>query len=67
MTHDKLSGAPWRKSSFSGNSGNCVEVAVTGSAIGVRDSKDRDGNVLSFTPGGWREFLAAVQDGQFGR
>ena len=42
----------WRKSSYSGNGGgNCVEVG-TGlpGKIGVRDSKNPDGPVLSFGP-----------------
>jgi Domain of unknown function (DUF397) len=34
---------------------NCVEVAATadGSVIGVRDSKDKTGPVLTFTPNEW--------------
>jgi uncharacterized protein DUF397 len=31
---------PWRKSSFSGANGNCVEFAPTTSGVAVRDSKD---------------------------
>lgn len=34
----------WRKSSFSGNQGNCVELAHTRTAI--RDSKNPAGPVL---------------------
>lgn len=40
MHTDDLSHAQWRKSSFSGNTGNCVEVAVTKSGVAVRDSKN---------------------------
>ncbi|MBP2320884.1 hypothetical protein JOF56_001269 [Kibdelosporangium banguiense] len=40
-TPSALTGATWRKSSFSGpNGGECVEVAVTPELIGIRDSKD---------------------------
>jgi hypothetical protein len=38
----------WRKSSFSGDTGNCVEVAVSAGAVAVRDSKNPTGPVLEF-------------------
>ena len=68
-----LTGAPWRKSSYSsGNGGACVEVAVVpGSKEGsdyvitMRDSKDPDGPVLTFTPAEWEAFTLGVQDGEF--
>lgn len=31
----------------------------------VRDSKDRDGPVLLFTPAEWTAFTAGVRDGEF--
>jgi hypothetical protein len=46
----------WRKSSYSGNGGNCVEVADRDNRISVRDTKDRQGPVLRFTPDAWRRF-----------
>lgn len=55
--HDDLSHAQWIKSSFSGNSGNCVEVAITESVVGIRDSKDPDGSVLVVTREEWRGFM----------
>jgi len=62
-------GAKWRKSTHSGNSGDCVEVATnlldrTGYVL-VRDSKQPDGPVLAFTPSEWKAFAAGVQDGEF--
>lgn len=56
----------WRKSSFSNGGGACVEVAsnVPG-IVGVRDSKDKDGPVLTFTPEEWHAFAAGIRDGQF--
>ncbi|MBQ1025274.1 DUF397 domain-containing protein [Micromonospora sp. C95] len=55
-----LTGAIWRKSSrSSGNQGDCVEVADNlPGVVGVRDSKDRHGPALTFTPHTWRSFLA---------
>ena len=41
----------WRKSSFSGNGGDCVEVGQLGDGvIVVRDTKDRSGTVHSYAP-----------------
>ncbi|MEU6538059.1 DUF397 domain-containing protein [Streptomyces sp. NPDC047000] len=49
---------PFLKSSYSGQQGNCVEVAPT-SAGGraVRDGKRRDGSLLTVSREGWRAFL----------
>ncbi|MEU4830578.1 DUF397 domain-containing protein [Streptosporangium sp. NPDC023615] len=56
----------WKKSARSGTNGNCVEVAaLNGGHVGVRDSKDRSGPVLTFTPGEWSAFVAGVRDGEF--
>jgi hypothetical protein len=57
-------GTGWQKSSASGNSG-CVEVAVGPAVVGVRDTKDRQGPVLRFTPTEWDAFLAGVRNGEF--
>jgi hypothetical protein len=56
--------AVWRKSSASGGNG-CVEVAVGFEVVGVRDTKDRLGPVLRFTPEEWAAFVAGVRDGEF--
>ncbi|HWE89348.1 MAG TPA: DUF397 domain-containing protein [Pseudonocardiaceae bacterium] len=50
----------WRKSSHSGsNGGACVEIAAGGAVIGVRDSKNTAGPMLTFTGPAWRSFLIA--------
>lgn len=56
----------WRRSRFStGSDATCVEVAVHGGAVAVRDSKDPDGPVLRFTSAEWRVFLHGVREGEF--
>jgi hypothetical protein len=59
-----LSVAPWHKSTYSSANG-CVEVAFVDSHVAVRDSKDRRGPVLLFTPHEWTAFLAGIRDGEF--
>ncbi|MFI6821582.1 DUF397 domain-containing protein [Micromonospora echinospora] len=58
----ELSGAVWRKSTRSGqNGGACVEVADNlAGVVLVRDTKDRSGGTLAFTPESWRAFVAEV-------
>jgi Domain of unknown function (DUF397) len=62
----------WRKASYSNNGANCVEVGAArrsgeGALCLVRDTKDRGGPSLAFTPGQWATFVAAVKTGRFGR
>ena len=58
-----LDHADWRKSSFSGTQGNCVEVATNVPvAVAVRDSKDPAGPQLAFTPAGWRTFVVNLKN-----
>lgn len=47
----------WRKSSYSGDSGDCVEVASGQAAVGVRDTKDRGGGFLSLTAEAWTRLV----------
>jgi hypothetical protein len=64
-----LSRAVWQKSSRSGgNGGQCVEVARNlPGIVAVRDSKHRDGPVLTFTVPEWRSFISSVQASRSGR
>lgn len=67
MTDPEISTAPWRKSTFSDQVGNCVEVARPAGAAGtrIRDSKHPAGPVLSFTEAEWSAFRAGVAAGEF--
>jgi hypothetical protein len=52
----------WREASYSSNGGGeCVEVADHGNRVLVRDTKDRAGPVLRFSPGTWRTFAERVK------
>lgn len=53
----------WRKSSYSSNTDNCVEVAP-GGVVGIRDTKDRAGGQLAVTGTQWAAFIAAVKTEQ---
>ncbi|MFF2185272.1 DUF397 domain-containing protein [Streptomyces sp. NPDC058155] len=62
MPSPDLSGANWRKSSYSNSDGgNCVEVAPGHPGIvPVRDSKTPTGPVLLLTPTAWAAFVRSV-------
>ncbi|MGF1431856.1 DUF397 domain-containing protein [Kitasatospora sp. LaBMicrA B282] len=56
----------WRKSSYSGQGGNCLEVAVGSPQITpVRDSTDPGGPALLFPTPSWGAFVAGVRAGGF--
>ncbi|MFD7920685.1 DUF397 domain-containing protein [Streptomyces sp. NPDC059740] len=51
----------WRKSSYSGGNGACVELAVPGAgAIAIRDSKNPDGPRLAFADATWGVFVREI-------
>ena len=62
MSSTELSGALWRKSSYSNGQANCVEVAVGHGykLVAVRDSKAPDALSLIFTARTWRQFTNSV-------
>ena len=63
---ERIDDLRWRKSSFSGNGGNCVEVARNRpGVVAVRDSKDKRGPALGFTSGAWTAFVQAIKHGEF--
>jgi hypothetical protein len=59
-------GLEWVKSSFSGNNGNCVEVAqIPDDGRAIRDSKVPHGPMLAVSASGWAEFVEAVKGLEF--
>jgi hypothetical protein len=52
----------WRTSPYSGGQGNCIEVGSHDDHVLVRDTKDRTGPVLRFSPAAWRELVTRVKD-----
>ncbi|MFI5490968.1 DUF397 domain-containing protein [Actinoplanes sp. NPDC051859] len=63
-----LSRSKWRKSTRSGSTGDCVEVADDLSGVvAVRDSKDPAGPALVFTPEVWSSFVGGAKGGEFDR
>jgi len=60
-----VNGATWRTSSYTGSGGgNCVEVGghARDRRVLVRDTKDRRGPVLAFSPQAWQRFTAEVKE-----
>ena len=52
----------WRKSSYSGGEGNCIEVADHDGRVLVRDTKQAGrGPVLSVSPADWRRLVDRVK------
>jgi uncharacterized protein DUF397 len=57
--------AAWRKSSYSGQAGSCVEVAdALPGAVAVRDSKDPDGLALHIPSAAWQALACRLRDGE---
>ena len=66
MMQPDLSRAAWRKSSYSGGNGDCVEVAHNlPAAVAVRDSKNPSGSRIVLASEEWRRFTARVKAGRF--
>ncbi|MFJ9694078.1 DUF397 domain-containing protein [Kitasatospora sp. NPDC101183] len=61
-----LAQAAWRKSSYSAQEGQCIEVADGFPGLmPVRDSKNPGGPVLIFPSTAWQSFVTAVRTGEF--
>lgn len=56
----------WRKSSFSGAAGHCVEVAAVDGGIAVRNSTSPESGALKFSDAEWAAFVAGCKADEFG-
>jgi Domain of unknown function (DUF397) len=57
--------AKWRKSSFSGSNGTCVELAEAAGRIAMRNSNDPDAGTLTFTRAELAAFIDGCRAGEF--
>lgn len=57
--------AQWRKSTHSTATGNnCLEVGrIARDMVALRDSKNPQGPILTFSDSAWREFLNGIKSG----
>lgn len=55
--------AAWHKSTYSGGHNECLEAARLADAALVRDSKDPDRAVLSFSATPWDTFVGSLRTG----
>ncbi|PRY01569.1 DUF397 domain-containing protein [Allonocardiopsis opalescens] len=53
--------AVWHKSSYSNQSGSCVEVRTSADQADVRDTKNPQADYLTFDRTEWSVFIRAVQ------
>ena len=53
----------WRKASYSGSNGSCVETASGNGVVLVRDTTDRDGMTLEVSAEAWKKFLGTLRLG----
>jgi hypothetical protein len=61
-----LSRAEWRKSSYSANGANCVEVRTNlPGTVAVRDSKNVPGLELAVSDQAWTQFVRGIKHGEF--
>ncbi|MEU4534267.1 DUF397 domain-containing protein [Streptosporangium sp. NPDC023825] len=54
----------WKKSKRSGsNGGDCVEVQMADGVVGIRDSKNKQGLVLTVSPAAFAAFRSDIKKG----
>jgi hypothetical protein len=65
MNAPEYTGVTWRKSTRSGSTNDCVEVAaLPAGRRAVRDSKNPDGPALEFSSAAWASLLSGLKAGE---
>ncbi|MGY0067653.1 DUF397 domain-containing protein [Streptomyces sp. QTS137] len=57
-----MSDHQWRKSSYSPDASNCVEVSTTSATALIRDSKDPAGPRLDLSQATWATFIVYARE-----
>lgn len=52
----------WRTSSHSGNANDCVELTVSDMRTSIRDSKNRDGGILTVDHPAFTAFTRSLRE-----
>lgn len=60
MASDLTGHDGWRKAARSYANGQCVEVGRSQTAVIVRDTADRRGPVIEFSPAAWAAFTTSL-------
>lgn len=60
---DLYSALSWRTSRASAGAGECVEVAAASPFVLTRDSRNRSGAVLRFSPTQWLSLVERIKTG----
>lgn len=55
----------WKKSSFSGPHGNCVEFRRVADGVEVRDSKHPGAGTIHYTDSEWQAFIDGAKNDEF--
>ncbi|SDK14096.1 DUF397 domain-containing protein [Nonomuraea jiangxiensis] len=64
--NEELATAAWRKSSFSGDNGNCLEVApLSGGRVGIRDTEAPEQSPFVVSGSVWAAFIDGAKKGEF--